>query len=47
MADTYTLAEATMKVILDRRSIREWTEEPISEEVFTDDPGVGPAGAFR
>jgi len=32
MADTYTLAEATMKVIQDRRSIREWTEEPISEE---------------
>ena len=32
MADTYTLAEATMKVIQDRRSIREWTEEPVSEE---------------
>ncbi len=32
MAETYTLAEATMKVIQDRRSIREWTEEPVSEE---------------
>jgi nitroreductase len=32
MADTYTLAEATMKVIQDRRSIREWTAEPVSEE---------------
>jgi nitroreductase len=32
MPDTYTLAEATMKVIQDRRSIREWTDEPISEQ---------------
>lgn len=32
MAETYTLAEATMKVIQDRRSIREWTDEPVSEE---------------
>jgi nitroreductase len=32
MAETYTLAEATMKVIQDRRSIREWTEEPVSED---------------
>jgi nitroreductase len=32
MPETYTLAEATMKVIQDRRSIREWTAEPISEE---------------
>ncbi len=32
MAETYTLAEATMKVIQDRRSIREWTGEPVSEE---------------
>lgn len=31
MAETYTLAEATMKVIQDRRSIREWTDEPVSE----------------
>jgi hypothetical protein len=29
MTETYSLAEATMKVIQDRRSIREWTEEPI------------------
>jgi len=32
MPETYTLAEATMKVIQDRRSIREWTEEPISDQ---------------
>jgi nitroreductase len=32
MTETYSLAEATMKVIQDRRSIREWTEEPVSEE---------------
>ncbi|MDA8127009.1 MAG: nitroreductase family protein [Deltaproteobacteria bacterium] len=32
MAETYSLVEATMKVIQDRRSIREWTEEPVSEE---------------
>ena len=32
VSETYTLAEATMKVIQDRRSIREYTEEPVSEE---------------
>jgi len=32
MPESYTLAEATLKVIQDRRSIREWTAEPISEE---------------
>ncbi len=32
MAETYTLADATMKVIQDRRSIREWTDEPVSED---------------
>ena len=32
MPETYTLAEATMKVIQDRRSVREWTDEPISEQ---------------
>jgi len=32
MPETYTLAEATLKVIQDRRSIREWTEEPISDQ---------------
>lgn len=32
MSEMYTLAEATMKVIQDRRSIREWTDEPVSEE---------------
>ncbi len=35
MPETYTLAEATMKVIQDRRSIREWTDEPISEQDLT------------
>ena len=32
MSETYTLVQATMKVIQDRRSIREWTEEPISDQ---------------
>lgn len=32
MSETYRLVEATMKVIQDRRSIREWTDEPVSEE---------------
>lgn len=32
MSETYTLVDATMKVIQDRRSIRDYTDEPISEE---------------
>ncbi|MDI7274489.1 MAG: nitroreductase family protein [Anaerolineae bacterium] len=32
MTELFTLAEATMKVILDRRSIREFTDEPVSED---------------
>ncbi len=32
MSETYSLADATMKVIQDRRSIREWTDEPVSEQ---------------
>lgn len=32
MPETYTLAEATMKAIADRRSVREWTDEPVSEQ---------------
>ncbi len=31
MPDTYTLADATMKVIQDRRSIREYSPEPVSD----------------
>lgn len=31
MSDTYILVDAAMKVIQDRRSIREFTEEPVSE----------------
>jgi nitroreductase len=31
MSDTYTLADATLKVILDRRSIREFTPDPVSD----------------
>lgn len=30
--DTFTLADATLKVIQDRRSIREYSPEPVSEE---------------
>jgi nitroreductase len=32
MSEQQSLAEITMKVIQDRRSIREYTEEPVSEE---------------
>jgi nitroreductase len=31
MSETYTLVDATMKVIQDRRSIRDYTDEPVSE----------------
>jgi nitroreductase len=32
MVETYSLADATMKVIQDRRSIREFTSEPVSDQ---------------
>lgn len=32
MAELFTLAEATMKVIQDRRSIREYSPEPVSDD---------------
>ena len=32
MSEQYSLVEATMKVIQDRRSIRQYTEDPVSEE---------------
>jgi nitroreductase len=32
MPETHTLAEAALKIIQDRRSIREWTEELISDQ---------------
>ena len=32
MADTFTLADATLKVIQDRRSIREYKPDPVSNE---------------
>jgi len=32
MSETFTLVEATMKAIQDRRSIRSFTDEPVSEE---------------
>lgn len=32
MSETYTLVDATMKVIQDRRSIREFTDEPVSDQ---------------
>lgn len=31
MSETYTLVDATVKVIQDRRSIRDYTDEPVSE----------------
>jgi nitroreductase len=35
MPDQYDLVEATMKVIQDRRSIREYAKDPVSEEHLT------------
>lgn len=32
MSETYSLVDATMKVIQDRRSIRNFTEEPVSDQ---------------
>jgi hypothetical protein len=32
MSDTYSLVEATMKVIQDRRSIRDYTDEPVADQ---------------
>ncbi len=32
MSETYNLVDATMKVIQDRRSIREYTAEPVSDQ---------------
>ncbi len=31
MAETYTLADATLKVIQDRRSIRDYSPDPVSD----------------
>jgi nitroreductase len=32
MSETYSLVDATMKVIQDRRSIRDYTDEPVSDQ---------------
>ena len=47
MAETYSLIDATMKVIQDRRSIREFSDEPVSEHDLDMINGSGAAGAFR
>lgn len=47
MSDTYDLVEATMKVIQDRRSIREYTEEPVSErdlQMILESARLAPSG---
>ena len=47
MPETYTLADATMKVIQDRRSIRDYTDEPVSEsdlEMILETGRVAPSG---
>jgi hypothetical protein len=41
MPDPYSLAEATMKVIQDRRSIREYTAEPVSDQGLDIERGKG------
>ncbi len=47
MPDTYTLAEAALKVIQDRRSIREFTPEDVSEQDLDMILEFGPPGALR
>ncbi|NIS82439.1 MAG: proton-conducting membrane transporter, partial [Anaerolineales bacterium] len=32
MSEKYSIAEAAMKIIQDRRSIRDYSDEPVSEE---------------
>ncbi len=47
MTDADTLAEATMKVIQDRRSIRDYTEEPVSDhdlDLILESARLAPSG---
>lgn len=47
MSDTYSLVDATLKVIQDRRSIREYTAEPVSEkdlEMILEAARLAPSG---
>lgn len=47
MSETYTLVDATMKVIQDRRSIRDYTDEPVSEvdlEMILESARQAPSG---
>jgi nitroreductase len=47
MPETYTLADAAMKVIQDRRSIRDYTDEPVSEgdlEMILEAARLAPSG---
>ena len=41
MPDAYSMVEATMKVIQDRRSIREYTAEPVSDHDLDIEGGKG------
>jgi hypothetical protein len=47
MTEKYDLAGAALKVIQDRRSVRQYTAEPVSEEHLEPDPGGGAPGTFR
>jgi nitroreductase len=47
MSETYTLVDATMKIIQDRRSIRHYTDEPVSEadlEMILEAARLAPSG---
>ncbi len=47
MPETYSLVDATLKVIQDRRSIREYSPEPVSDQDIDLNPRGGPPGALR
>ncbi len=47
MAETFTLVEAAKKVLLDRRSIRDYTPEPVADRRPGFDFGDGAASAVR
>ena len=50
MSETYNLVDATVKVIQDRRSIRDYTDEPVSEsdlEMILEAARLAPGGEHR
>ena len=49
MAEPYSLIEATLKVIQDRRSIHDYTPEPVSDEdlhLILESARLAPSGEY-